>query len=369
MPDMQGKTVVVTGGNSGIGVETAEALAQMGARVIVTARNADKGRAAVAGIVQRLGGDAQVQLVVFDLADLSSVRRGAEEILEQAPRLDVLVNNAGLVLSERHETVDGFEATLATNHLGPFLLTNLLLDRIKASSPARIVNVASTAHNTARKGMPFDDLQSTKRYRGMRVYGESKLANILFTSELARRLEGTGVTANSLHPGTVRTGYGADGDARGFPGLRDQARASFLPVAGQGSAHVDLSRLVIGGRGGHGELLRQVQGAQAPPLGRGPRGGATPMAGERGARRLGHPRKGLSRACPRHGCRQGHRPGHGGSARCTGARGGGDGAGPGAARGVTGRAGAPTRCRATTPRCARRWRKRGSSTRSSITQP
>ncbi|HEY6472128.1 MAG TPA: SDR family oxidoreductase [Acidimicrobiales bacterium] len=213
---MQGKTVVVTGGNSGIGVETAEALARMGARVIVTARNADKGRAAVAGIVQRLGGDAQVQLVVFDLADLSSVRRGAEEILEQAPRLDVLVNNAGLVLSERHETVDGFEATLATNHLGPFLLTNLLLDRITASSPARIVNVASTAHNTARKGMPFDDLQSTKRYRGMRVYGESKLANILFTLELARRLGGTGVTANSLHPGTVRTGYGADGDARGF---------------------------------------------------------------------------------------------------------------------------------------------------------
>jgi NAD(P)-dependent dehydrogenase (short-subunit alcohol dehydrogenase family) len=213
---MQGKTVVVTGGNSGIGLATAEALAGMGARVIVTARNADKGRAAVAGIVQRLGGDAQVQLVVFDLADLSSVRRGAEEILGQAPRLDVLVNNAGVVLTERHETVDGFEATFATNHLGPFLLTNLLLDRIRASAPARIVNVASTAHNAARKGVPFDDLQSKKRYRGMRVYGESKLANILFTSELARRLAGSGVTANSLHPGTVRTGYGADGDARGF---------------------------------------------------------------------------------------------------------------------------------------------------------
>jgi NAD(P)-dependent dehydrogenase (short-subunit alcohol dehydrogenase family) len=216
VPDMQGKTVVVTGGNSGIGAETAEALAGMGARVIVTARNADKGRAAVAEIVQRLGGDAQVQLVVFDLADLSSVRRGAEEILELAPRLDVLVNNAGVVLTERHETVDGFEATFATNHLGPFLLTNLLLGRILESAPARIVNVASTAHNAARKGMPFDDLQSTGRYRGMRVYGESKLANILFTLELARRLEGTGVTANSLHPGTVRTGYGADGDARGF---------------------------------------------------------------------------------------------------------------------------------------------------------
>jgi NAD(P)-dependent dehydrogenase (short-subunit alcohol dehydrogenase family) len=216
VPDMQGRTVVVTGGNSGIGFETAAALAGMGAQVVVTARNADKGRAAVAAIGQRLGGHAQLQLVVFDLADLSSVRRGAAEILEQAPKLDVLVNNAGLVLSERAETVDGLEATFATNHLGPFLLTNLLLDRIRASSPARIVNVASTAHNTARKGIRFDDLQSEKRYATMRVYGHSKLANILFTLELARRLEGTRVTANSLHPGTVRTGYGADGDARGL---------------------------------------------------------------------------------------------------------------------------------------------------------
>ena len=216
MPDMQGKTVVVTGGNSGIGFETASALAGMGARVVVTARNADKGRAALAAIAQRVGSEAQVQLVVFDLADLSSVRRGAAEVLEQAPRLDVLVNNAGLVLSERSETVDGFESTFATNHLGPFLLTNLLLERIMASSPARIVNVASTAHSAARKGIPFDDLQSEKKYATMRVYGQSKLANILFTQELARRLKGTGVTANSLHPGTVRTGYGADGDARGL---------------------------------------------------------------------------------------------------------------------------------------------------------
>ena len=215
MSDMTGQTVVVTGGNSGIGFETAAELAAMGARVLVTARNADRGRAAVAEIADRTPG-AQVQLVVFDLADLSSVRRGAAEILEQAPRLDVLVNNAGLVLSERRVTVDGYEATFATNHLGPFLLTNLLLDRMRASAPARIVNVASTAHNSARKGMPFDDLQSEGRYRAMRVYGQSKLANILFTNELARRLEGTRVTANSLHPGTVRTGYGADGDARGF---------------------------------------------------------------------------------------------------------------------------------------------------------
>ncbi len=216
MPDMQGKTVVVTGGNSGIGFETAAALASMGARVLLTARNADKGRAAVAALTQRLGGKGRVQLVVFDLADLASVRRGAAEILEQAPRLDVLVNNAGLVLTERAETVDGYEATFAINHLGPFLLTNLLLERMTGSAPSRVVNVASTAHNAARKGIPFDDLQSTRSYRGMRVYGESKLANILFTLELSRRCAGRGLTANSLHPGTVRSGYGGDGDTRGF---------------------------------------------------------------------------------------------------------------------------------------------------------
>src|SRR6185437_9857705 len=168
----------VTGANSGIGFETAAALAGMGARVIVTARNADKGRAAVAAIGARGDGEARVQLVVFDLADLGSVRRAAAEILEQAPRLDVLVNNAGLVLTERTETVDGFESTFAINHLGPFLLTNLLLDRLRASAPSRIVNVASTAHTSARKGMPFDDLQSEHHYGGMRVYGQSKLANI-----------------------------------------------------------------------------------------------------------------------------------------------------------------------------------------------
>ncbi len=220
MPDMQGKTVVVTGGNSGIGYETALALFIMGARVIVTARNADKGRAAVAAINDAVkdaaDGSAAVQLVVFDLADLASVRRGAAEILEVAPRLDVLVNNAGLIQTLRSETVDGYETTFAVNHLGPFLFTNLLADRLVQSAPARIVNVSSTAHSAARHGMSFDDLQSTRNYRAMRVYGQSKLANILFTLELSRRLSSSGVSANALHPGTVRTGYGADGDARGF---------------------------------------------------------------------------------------------------------------------------------------------------------
>ncbi|HXN59501.1 MAG TPA: SDR family oxidoreductase, partial [Acidimicrobiales bacterium] len=232
---MQGKTVVVTGGNSGIGFETAAALAAMGARVLVTARNADKGRAAVAAIGQRAGGGGQVQLVVFDLSDLDSVRRGAAEVLEQAPRLDVLINNAGLVLTERAQTVDGFEATFAINHLGPFLFTNLLLDRIRESAPSRIVNVASTAHSAARKGIPFDDLQSERRYRGMRVYGQSKLANMLFTIELARRLQGGDVTANSLHPGTVRTGYGADGDARGLLAIGIKIAAPFFLSPAKGA--------------------------------------------------------------------------------------------------------------------------------------
>jgi NAD(P)-dependent dehydrogenase (short-subunit alcohol dehydrogenase family) len=214
--DMTGKTVVVTGGNSGIGLETAVALGALGARVVITARNPDRGAAAVSTIAGRIGGAGSVELVVFDLGDLASVRAGAAELLERCPRLDVLINNAGLILSERTETVDGFEGTLAINHLGPFLLTTLLLPRLVESAPARIVNVASSAHNTVRGGMPFDDLQSTHSYRGMKVYSQSKLANMLFTKELAIRLTGQGVTANSLHPGTVRTGYGADGDARGL---------------------------------------------------------------------------------------------------------------------------------------------------------
>jgi NAD(P)-dependent dehydrogenase (short-subunit alcohol dehydrogenase family) len=235
VPDMYGKTVVVTGGNSGIGYQTALALSTMGARVIVTARNADKGRAAVAAMNDTVDGEAAIQLVIFDLADLASVRRGATEILELAPCLDVLVNNAGLIQTLRSETVDGFETTFAVNHLGPFLLTNLLLDRLVKSTPARIVNVASSAHGAARHGLPFDDLQSTRHYRAMRVYGQSKLANILFSLELSRRLSGTGVTANSLHPGTVRTGYGADGDARGFLAFGIKIASPFFLSAAKGA--------------------------------------------------------------------------------------------------------------------------------------
>jgi NAD(P)-dependent dehydrogenase (short-subunit alcohol dehydrogenase family) len=214
VPSMAGKTAVVTGANSGIGKATAAALAGAGARTFVAARNQTTGADAVADIRRSTGSDA-VELSVFDLADLDSVRKGAADLLDRCDRIDVLVNNAGLVLSERSETKDGFEATFAINHLGPFLLTTLLLDRITASAPARIVNVASTAHRSARRGLDFDDLQSTRHYAGMQVYGKSKLANILFTTELARRLQGTGVTVNAVHPGTVATGFARDGDAKG----------------------------------------------------------------------------------------------------------------------------------------------------------
>ncbi len=214
VPRMDGTTVVITGANSGVGKATATALAQAGAHTVITARDESRGAQALADIRRDSHSD-QVDLVVFDLADLASVKAGADELLGRYEKIDVLVNNAGLVLSDRHETKNGFEATFAINHLGPFHLTQLLTDRLVASAPSRVVNVASTAHRSARHGLDFDDLQSTRRYRGMQAYGRSKLANILFTNELARRLSASGVTANSLHPGTVATGYARDGDASG----------------------------------------------------------------------------------------------------------------------------------------------------------
>ncbi len=211
---MDGRTVIVTGASSGIGRATATALARAGARTVLTARDASRGRDAL-DAVRRSSGSEDVHLVLFDLGDLGSVRAGAAELLDGNPEIHVLVNNAGLVLSERRETVDGYEATFATNHLGPFLLTELLTDRLVASAPARVVNVTSDAHKSARRGLDFDDLQSERGYRGMQAYGRSKLANILFTTELARRLAGSGVTANCAHPGVVATGFGRDGDTKG----------------------------------------------------------------------------------------------------------------------------------------------------------
>ncbi|HYZ93547.1 MAG TPA: SDR family oxidoreductase [Actinomycetota bacterium] len=228
---MNGKTVLVTGANTGIGLETAAGLAGLGAEVVITSRDSAKGAAAVKEIKERHP-DADVSAMQLDLARLDDVRRFAREFKERFPHLHVLVNNAGLILNKRQLTEDGFEATFQINHLGPFLLTHLLLDKLKESAPSRIVNVASAAHRGGR--LNFDDMQSERGYRGMRVYGTTKLYNILFAKELARRLEGTGVTAYSLHPGTVNTRFGKDGDT-GLFGLGAKISGPFFLSPAQGA--------------------------------------------------------------------------------------------------------------------------------------
>ena len=211
--EMKGKTVVVTGANSGIGKACATELARRGAHVVMTARDASRGQQAVAD-VKRASGNANVELLLADFASLAEVRILANRIAS-LPRLDVLVNNAGLMLTERRETRDGFETTFQVNHLAPFLLTSMLVPKLAHSPGARIVTVASDAH-TSGGALDFDDLQSKGRYTPFAVYGRSKLCNILFTRELARRLEGKDVTANCLHPGVVATGFAGDGDATGW---------------------------------------------------------------------------------------------------------------------------------------------------------
>jgi NAD(P)-dependent dehydrogenase (short-subunit alcohol dehydrogenase family) len=206
-----GNVALITGGNAGIGRETAVGIARTGATVVITSRDATRGAAAVDDIRARTGNE-HVDVMTLDLASFASVREFAHEFLARYPRLEVLVNNAGLVLHRRTQTVDGNETTFQVNHLGPFLLTGLLRDRLVESAPARVVVVASDAHKGARRGLDFTDLQSTRHYRGFGVYAKTKVANILFARELARRLDDTGVTANSLHPGLVATRFGRDGD-------------------------------------------------------------------------------------------------------------------------------------------------------------
>jgi NAD(P)-dependent dehydrogenase (short-subunit alcohol dehydrogenase family) len=204
---MEGKVVLITGGTSGIGKAAATALAAMGAEVVVTGRNRERGVAAL-GDIRRASDSEKVSLMLADLAVQGEVRKLADSFRERHDRLDVLVNNAGLIHSRRTVTPDGIELTLAVNHLASFLLTNLLLDLLKKSAPSRVITVSSEARRYAE--LDFGDLQSERRYRAFSVYGMTKKANILFTYELAERLEGTGVVANCVHPGGVNTNFGND---------------------------------------------------------------------------------------------------------------------------------------------------------------
>jgi NAD(P)-dependent dehydrogenase (short-subunit alcohol dehydrogenase family) len=206
------KRVVITGATNGIGLAAAQELAKRGANVAIVARSASKGADAVQAI-KSSAGDVDVDVLHADLASQASVRELAAEVLARFPRVDVLVNNAGAMFATRQTSPDGIELTWALNHLAPFLLTTLLLERIIASEPARIITTTSDAH----KGrlIPFDDANAERSYgsRGYKRYGETKLANILFTVELARRLRGTGVTANCFHPGLVATGWNRNNGA------------------------------------------------------------------------------------------------------------------------------------------------------------
>jgi NAD(P)-dependent dehydrogenase (short-subunit alcohol dehydrogenase family) len=200
---LDGKTVIITGANSGIGLETAVDLAKRNARVILACRSVERGETAAVEVRKRSGNNNAV-FVQLDLASLDSVRKFAAKILEEEPRIDILINNAGVMaIPNRTLTQDGFEMQFGTNHLGHFLLTNLLLDRIKEAPSARIVSVSSKASEQGR--LDLSDLNSEKSYSEWYAYGASKLANVLFTRSLAKRLQGTRVTANVLHPGVIVT--------------------------------------------------------------------------------------------------------------------------------------------------------------------
>jgi NAD(P)-dependent dehydrogenase (short-subunit alcohol dehydrogenase family) len=211
MNSMTGKTVLITGGTGGIGKAAAVGLASMGARVGITGRDKDRAERAALEI-GAASGSPGVDVFVAELSSQAEVRRMADEVLAAYPRLDVLVNNVGGFWDRRHMTADGLEHTFALNHLAPFLLTNLLLDRLIASAPARVVTVASGAQSMGK--IDFNDLMGEHDYSGQRAYNQSKLANVMFTYELARRLETTGVTATALHPGMTNTSFSAEDPAR-----------------------------------------------------------------------------------------------------------------------------------------------------------
>jgi NAD(P)-dependent dehydrogenase (short-subunit alcohol dehydrogenase family) len=204
IPDQTGRTAVITGANTGLGYETASALAAKGAHVVLAVRNVEKGRDAARGIEQRTSG-ASVAVQELDLSSLESIRRAADELRSQYDRIDLLINNAGVMMTPKATTKDGFELQFGTNHLGHFAFTNLLLDRVLAAPGSRIVTVSSAGHRFARRGIRFDDLQWENSYSRVGAYGQAKLANLMFTYELQRRLQGTDTIAVAAHPGGSNT--------------------------------------------------------------------------------------------------------------------------------------------------------------------
>lgn len=227
------KSVLITGANSGIGKATAKELARRGADVMITARDDSKGRAAAEEIRNATG--AEVSVGSLDLSQLDSVRAFASDYLGTHDQLDVLINNAGVMAGGRRETPDGLEWTLAVNHLGPFLLTYLLSDLLVSSAPARVITVSSEAHQREKGGLDFDDLEMRNGYSPSRAYAASKLANVLFTVELDRRLDGSGVTAKALHPGVVATSFGKDPESPKWMGLLMVGLKPFLRKPEQGA--------------------------------------------------------------------------------------------------------------------------------------
>lgn len=262
MPNtMQGKTVIVTGATAGIGFETARALAGMGAQVVIISRSPERCRMAAEQIKSDTG-NAKVHFITADLSYTAGVQEAAYQFKRHYTRLDVLVNNAGALFNTRMVNTDGNEMTFALNHLNYFLLTHLLLDVLKTSSPARVVNVSSDAHRGVT--LNFDDLQNEKNYQGFKVYGQSKLCNVLFTYELARRLEGTRVTANALHPGFVATNFATNNGRLYTIGMRLMSFLAKSPQKGaQTSIHLASSPEV---EGVNGKYFTNLQAVESSPI-------------------------------------------------------------------------------------------------------
>lgn len=226
---MKGKVVVITGGTSGIGLVAAEQLAAMGARIVLAARDKRRGEATLARLRQS-GPGVEHSVHYADLSLIAEMKRLAAEIAAAEPRIDVLINNAGALFGSRQVTADGLELTFALNHAAYFVVTEGLRDRLVATAPARVINTSSDAHKGNR--LDFNDLQSANNYRGFTVYGRSKLANILYTRELARRLAGTGVTANCLHPGFVATRFGDESGGMMSVGVKLAKNFAISPEKG-----------------------------------------------------------------------------------------------------------------------------------------